>query len=128
MFSLTASFRSVAPRAAPFQASARSFRTASVVRVDRSGGRDAATPSSKMSATSQQRPDGSPSPSSPQKSASDNTSKSAQQDAQEAERAMGGPEMAYGQYGGAAAQEGNFTPESEEGKARKAAAQQGEKK
>lgn len=44
----------------------------------------------------------------------------------ETEEAMGGAEMAYGQYGAAGTQEGNFTEESKEGKERKEAAKQGE--
>lgn len=45
----------------------------------------------------------------------------------ETEEAMGGPEAALGQYGGASLQEGNFTKESKEGKERKEAAKQGDK-
>ncbi|GAA5996786.1 hypothetical protein JCM5350_007789 [Sporobolomyces pararoseus] len=50
-----------------------------------------------------------------------------EQEMKQTEEAMGGAEMAYGQYGGAKMQEGNFTDGSKEGKERKEAAKQGEK-
>ncbi|GAA5939214.1 uncharacterized protein JCM15063_004452 [Sporobolomyces koalae] len=133
MFNLFATARTSVRCSTPRIASVRSFHSSLSSSIDKSGGKDTATPSSDLS--NSQQPGGSKSGTSAtasgtRKSASDSkgNEKSEQQQLKETEEAMGErASTAYGQYGGAGIQEGNFTAESKEGKERKAAAKQGEK-